>query len=113
MFPVVPGAELQREMAYRFGVNWVMYALTGNYKTDQVHVPAIIERLVAAGCAYVAEDHVLFHVAAMQDYGRLSNRSLDEMIAGVAKAQRDWAISFSWWGKTRSMPPPWMSNWCG
>ena len=39
------GGELQREMAYRFGVNWVMYALTGNYKTDQVHVPAIIERL--------------------------------------------------------------------
>lgn len=45
MFPVVPGTALQREMAYRFGVNWVMYGLTGNYKTDQVHVPAIIERL--------------------------------------------------------------------
>ncbi len=45
MFPVVPNGEIQREMAYRFGVNWVMYALTGNYKTDQVHVPAIIERL--------------------------------------------------------------------
>jgi len=44
-FPVVPGGERQREMAYRFGVNWVMYALTGNYKTDQVHVPAIMERL--------------------------------------------------------------------
>ncbi len=44
-FAVVPGGELQREMAYRFGVNWVMYALTGNYKTDQVHVPDIIERL--------------------------------------------------------------------
>ena len=45
MAAVVPGGERQREMAYRFGVNWVMYALTGNYKTDQVHVPAIIERL--------------------------------------------------------------------
>lgn len=45
LFPVAPGGELQREMAYRFGVNWVMYALTGNYKTDQVHLPAIIERL--------------------------------------------------------------------
>ena len=43
--PVVPGGERQREFAYRFGVNWVMYSLTGNYKTDQVHVPAIIERL--------------------------------------------------------------------
>ncbi len=43
--PVVPGGEGQREYAYRFGVNWVMYALTGNYKADQVHVPAIMERL--------------------------------------------------------------------
>ncbi|HEY0525113.1 MAG TPA: DUF4159 domain-containing protein [Stellaceae bacterium] len=42
---VVPGGEPQREMAYRFGVNLVMYCLTGNYKTDQVHVPAILERL--------------------------------------------------------------------
>ena len=45
LFPVVPGGERQREMAYRFGVNLVMYALTGNYKADQVHVPAILERL--------------------------------------------------------------------
>jgi hypothetical protein len=35
----------QREMAYRFGVNAVMYAMTGNYKSDQVHVPALLERL--------------------------------------------------------------------
>ncbi|WP_374441742.1 DUF4159 domain-containing protein [Stella sp.] len=42
---VVPGGERQREMAYRFGVNLVTYALTGNYKADQVHVPAILERL--------------------------------------------------------------------
>ncbi len=42
---VVPGGERQREMAYRFGVNLVMYALTGNYKGDQVHVPHILERL--------------------------------------------------------------------
>ncbi|RDD61672.1 DUF4159 domain-containing protein [Ferruginivarius sediminum] len=43
--PVVPGGERQREIAYRVGVNVVMYALTGNYKADQVHVPAILERL--------------------------------------------------------------------
>ena len=43
--PVVPGGERQRELAYRFGVNLVMYVLTGNYKSDQVHVPAILERL--------------------------------------------------------------------
>jgi Domain of unknown function (DUF4159)/Aerotolerance regulator N-terminal len=45
MNAVVPGGERQREMAYRFGVNLVMYALTGNYKADQVHVPSILERL--------------------------------------------------------------------
>jgi hypothetical protein len=40
-----PGGETQREMAFRFGINLVMYALTGNYKTDQVHAPALLERL--------------------------------------------------------------------
>ncbi len=45
LYPVVPGGESQREMAFRFGVNLAMYALTGNYKTDQVHVPALLERL--------------------------------------------------------------------
>ena len=45
LYPVVPGGERQREHAFRFGVNLMMYALTGNYKADQVHVPAILERL--------------------------------------------------------------------
>ncbi|MSP67251.1 MAG: DUF4159 domain-containing protein [Alphaproteobacteria bacterium] len=44
-FAVVPGGERQREMAYRFGINLVMYSLAGNYKADQVHVPALLERL--------------------------------------------------------------------
>ena len=37
--------DRQREMAFRFGVNVVMYAMTGNYKSDQVHVPALLERI--------------------------------------------------------------------
>jgi hypothetical protein len=45
LYPVVPGGERQREWAFRTGVNIVMYALTGNYKADQVHVPALLERL--------------------------------------------------------------------
>jgi len=44
MLPVSPGGENLRELAYRFGVNLVMYALTGNYKADQVHIDAILER---------------------------------------------------------------------
>ncbi|MDX2142005.1 MAG: DUF4159 domain-containing protein, partial [Rhodospirillaceae bacterium] len=45
LYPMVPGGEQQREASYRAGVNMVMYALTGNYKEDQVHLPAIMQRL--------------------------------------------------------------------
>ena len=45
MLPLVPGETRQREFAFRSGVNIVMYALTGNYKADQVHIPALLERL--------------------------------------------------------------------
>jgi len=47
MFPVGRGfaGERQREVAYRFGVNLLMHVLTGNYKSDQVHVPALLDRL--------------------------------------------------------------------
>jgi len=48
--PLVPvgrgyAGERQREIAYRFGVNLIMHVLTGNYKSDQVHVPALLDRL--------------------------------------------------------------------
>lgn len=48
--PLIPigrgfAGERQRELAYRFGVNLVMHVLTGNYKSDQVHVPALLDRL--------------------------------------------------------------------
>jgi hypothetical protein len=43
--PLVPGEPRQREFAFRAGVNIVMYTLTGNYKADLVHVPALLERL--------------------------------------------------------------------
>jgi hypothetical protein len=47
LYPVGRGAagEDQREYAYRFGINLMMHVLTGNYKSDQVHVPALLERL--------------------------------------------------------------------
>ncbi|MBP2558249.1 hypothetical protein J2857_001000 [Neorhizobium galegae] len=45
VLPTVPPDEMQREYAYRSGVNIMMYMLTGNYKADQVHVPALLERL--------------------------------------------------------------------
>ena len=45
MLPLTPGEPRQREFAFRAGVNIVMYTLTGNYKADLVHMPALIERL--------------------------------------------------------------------
>ena len=47
MFPVGRGSagSRQRELAFRFGVNLIMHVLTGNYKSDQVHVPALLDRL--------------------------------------------------------------------
>ena len=40
-----PAANASARLAFRFGVNLVMYTFTGNYKTDQVHAPALLERL--------------------------------------------------------------------
>jgi cysteinyl-tRNA synthetase len=73
---------------------------------------ALIERLVSNGFAYVAADHVLFHVKTMPDYGRLSKRSLDEMIAGarveVAPYKRD-ATDFVLWKPSKPGEPAWPS----
>ncbi|HMK41068.1 MAG TPA: cysteine--tRNA ligase [Methyloceanibacter sp.] len=73
---------------------------------------AMIERLVEKGCAYVAEDHVLFHVASMPDYGKLSGRSLDEMVAGarveVAPFKQD-PMDFVLWKPSKAGEPSWPS----
>jgi cysteinyl-tRNA synthetase len=77
-----------------------------------VAMKTLIERLVAVGSAYVAEDHVLFGVAAMKDYGQLSKRSLDEMIAGsrveVAPYKRD-PMDFVLWKPSKPDEPAWPS----
>ena len=74
----------------------------------------LIERLVKNGCAYAAEGHVLFHVASMKDYGRLSNRSLDEMVAGarveVAPYKKD-PMDFVLWKPSPPDLPGWDSPW--
>lgn len=45
LYPIIPNGDRQRELSFRFGINIMMYALTGNYKADQIHVPSILERL--------------------------------------------------------------------
>ena len=72
----------------------------------------IIERLVASGNAYVAEEHVLFSVPSMPDYGKLSKRSLDEMEAGarvdVAPYKRG-DMDFVLWKPSKPGEPGWPS----
>jgi cysteinyl-tRNA synthetase len=79
------------------------------------HIPemkALIERLLASGHAYVADEHVLFSVPSMPDYGKLSRRSLDEMIAGarveVAPYKRG-AMDFVLWKPSGPGEPAWPS----
>jgi len=88
--------------------------------TDHIEeMKAIIERLIARGVAYVAEEHVLFHVPAVAhlkkapQYGTLARRSLDEMLAGarvdVAPYKRD-AMDFVLWKPSRDgIDPGWPS----
>ena len=81
--------------------------------TDYIEpMKELIERLLKSGHAYVAEDNILFHVPSMKDYGRLSNRSLDEMIAGarveVAPYKKD-PQDFVLWKPSKPGEPAWPS----
>ncbi len=91
--------------------------------TDHIAaMKAMIERLVERGVAYVAEEHVLFHVPAMEKlanapaYGSLARRSLDEMIAGarvdVAPYKRD-PMDFVLWKPSREPAEPGWPSPCG
>jgi cysteinyl-tRNA synthetase len=81
--------------------------------TDNIpEMRALIERLIASGNAYVAEDNVLFSVPSDPDYGQLSKRPLDEMIAGarveVAPYKRD-PRDFVLWKPSKPGEPAWPS----
>jgi cysteinyl-tRNA synthetase len=75
---------------------------------------AMIEQLIGAGHAYVADGHVLFDVSSKPDYGKLARRSLDEMIAGarvdVAPYKKN-AMDFVLWKPSEASLPGWDSPW--
>ncbi|MGV8997902.1 MAG: cysteine--tRNA ligase [Parvibaculaceae bacterium] len=75
---------------------------------------SMMERLIASGHAYAAEGHVLFHVASYKEYGALSRRDLDDMIAGarveVAPYKKD-ATDFVLWKPSNDEQPGWDSPW--
>jgi cysteinyl-tRNA synthetase len=75
---------------------------------------AIIEKLIAAGHAYASQGHVLFSVPSMGDYGRLSRRSLDEMIAGArvdVAPYKQGDMDFVLWKPSSDAEPGWDSPW--
>ncbi|NBQ27709.1 MAG: cysteine--tRNA ligase [Rhodobacteraceae bacterium] len=83
--------------------------------TDYIaHMIEMIENLIAKGHAYAAEGHVLFSVSSYADYGRLSGRSVDDMIAGarvdVAPYKRD-PMDFVLWKPSDATLPGWDSPW--
>jgi cysteinyl-tRNA synthetase len=85
------------------------------HATDHIpHIIAMIEKLIASEHAYAAEGHVLFSVASYADYGKLSRRPMDEMIAGarvdVAPYKRD-AGDFVLWKPSTPELPGWDSPW--
>ncbi|MFN4142345.1 cysteine--tRNA ligase [Aestuariivirga sp.] len=75
---------------------------------------ALIGKLIASGHAYAADGHVLFDVPSMKDYGQLSRRSLDEMVAGarvdVAPYKRG-EMDFVLWKPSDEGTPGWKSPW--
>lgn len=83
-------------------------------ENDSVSMIGLIKQLIARRHAYEAEGHVLFDVSSMPAYGRLSNRSMDEMIAGarveVAPFKRNPA-DFVLWKPSPSELPGWESPW--
>lgn len=85
------------------------------YATD--HLPQMIDmiqRLIDKGHAYEAEGHVLFAVQSMEDYGKLSNRSLDDMLDGArveVAPYKKYAGDFVLWKPSSSEEPGWESPW--
>jgi cysteinyl-tRNA synthetase len=72
----------------------------------------LIDRLVNSGNAYVEQDHVLFSVASMPDYGKLARRSLDEMIAGArveVAPYKHAPMDFVLWKPSKPGEPAWPS----
>jgi cysteinyl-tRNA synthetase len=88
------------------------FVCDGALPMDMVRV---IEKLVAKGHAYAAEGHVLFHVPSMPNYGKLSRRTLDDMIAGarveVAPYKRDPMDFVLWKPSDPATEPGWESPW--
>ena len=113
----ISGVTGEFERAYRDDMA-ALNALPPTFEPHATaHIPAMIDqigRLLERGAAYVAGGEVLFHVRAFDAYGALSNRSLDDMVAGarveVSALKRDPA-DFVLWKPAAPGEPGWESPW--
>jgi cysteinyl-tRNA synthetase len=121
--PGVPIAEVMRELTERtYGQYHEDVAALGclppTYEPRATeYVPqmiAMIAQLIAAGHAYVADGHVLYDVSSKRDYGKLANRSVDDMIAGArvdVAPYKKGPMDFVLWKPSDAGAPGWDSPW--
>ena len=87
------------------------------FATDHIEqMLAMVSTLVERGHAYAADGHVLFDVKSMDDYGKLSNRALDDMLAGASERveqadYKKYAGDFVLWKPSSDDEPGWDSPW--
>lgn len=87
------------------------------YATDHIsEMIAMVQSLIDQGYAYASEGHVLFDVRSMSDYGKLSNRSLEDMLAGASgrveqASYKRYAGDFVLWKPSQDEEPGWQSPW--
>jgi len=104
-------AEYQQDMAALLNLEPTITPYATHHVTEMV---AMIQTLVQRGHAYAAESHVLFDVKSMPDYGRLSNRSLDDMLEGArveVAPYKKYGGDFVLWKPSSEAEPGWDSPW--
>lgn len=103
--------EYQKDMAALLNLEPTLTPYATHHVAEMV---AMTQTLVERGHAYVAENHVLFDVKSMPDYGRLSNRSLDDMLEGArveVAPYKKYGGDFVLWKPSTESEPGWESPW--
>ncbi len=104
-------AEYAKEMAQLNALSPTIVPRATEHVDDMI---AMVESLIAKGHAYEADTHVLFDVKSMDDYGKLSNRSLEDMIEGArveVASYKKYAGDFVLWKPSAEDEPGWDSPW--
>ncbi len=104
-------AEYQRDMAALLNLEPTITPYATHHVGDMV---AMVANLLERGHAYEAENHVLFDVKSMAEYGRLSNRSLEDMLEGArveVAPYKKYAGDFVLWKPSSDAEPGWPSPW--